>query len=177
MASARICVLHVDSAIIGEIKQFEEDTWAKVKDAASQRQTLFQESKYFKIKLSDKFGDTDGYHVQCYRNFTAVRKVIPEDSSDETKICHLRSDSNIQATSSSGIFPRDCLFCRKVWKSQGKSRAKEKLGNCESFEASDAILAAARALDDSSMLSRISGIDLIAKEVRYHHSCRRSYIQ
>ena len=26
-------------------------------------------------------------------------------------------------------------------------------------------------------LSRISGIDLIAKEVRYHHSCRRSYIQ
>ena len=53
---ARICVLHVDSAIIGEIKQFEEDTWAKVKDAASQRQTLFQESKYFKIKLEDKFG-------------------------------------------------------------------------------------------------------------------------
>ena len=85
MASTRICVLHIDPTVTGKIRQFENDTWAKVKDAASQRKTLFRESKYFKIKLENTFSDMDGYHVQCYRNFTAVRKITVEDSSAETK--------------------------------------------------------------------------------------------
>ena len=86
-----MCVLHIDPAIIGEIRQFENDTWAKVNDAVSQRQTLFRESKYFKIKLEYIVSDMDGYHVQCYGNFTAVRKVTVEDSSAETKQGNLRS--------------------------------------------------------------------------------------
>ena len=139
MALTRICVLHIDPTITGEIRQFENDTWAKVKDAVSQRQTLFRESKYFKVKLEYTFSDMDGYHDQCYRNFTAVRKVKVEDSSAETKQGNLRSDLTFQSSSSSGIFPHECLFCRKVWKSQGKFRAREKLRNCESFQASDAI--------------------------------------
>ena len=100
---------------------------------------MFRESKYFKIKLESTFSDMDGYHVQSYRNFTAVRKVTVEDSSAETKQVNLRSDSNFQSSSSSAIFPHGCLFCRKVWKSKGKFRAREKLGNCEFFQASDAI--------------------------------------
>ena len=63
MALTRICVLHIDPTITGEIRQFENDTWAKVKDAVSQRQTLFRESKYFKVKLEYTFSDMDGYHV------------------------------------------------------------------------------------------------------------------
>ena len=172
-----MCVLHIDPAIIGEIRQFENDTWAKVNDAVSQRQTLFRESKYFKIKLEYIVSDMDGYHVQCYGNFTAVLKVTVEDSSAETKQGNLRSDSNFQSLSSSGIFPHECLFCRKVWKSQGKFRARDKLGKFESFQASDIILAAVRTLNDSSMLSRICGINMIAKGVKYHHSCRKTHLQ
>ena len=88
---------------------------------------------------------------------------------DKTQTCNLHQVLQ--------FFPHECLFCRKVWKSQGKFRAREKLGKCESFQASDAILVAARKLNDSLMLCRISGIDMIAKEAQYHHSCRRTYLQ
>ena len=98
-----MCVLHIDPTITGEIRQFENDTWAKVKDAVSQRQTLFRESIYFKFKLDYTFFDMDGYHVQCYRNFTAVRKITVDDSSAETKQGNRRSDSNFQPSSSFGI--------------------------------------------------------------------------
>ena len=32
-------------------------------------------------------------------------------------------------------------------------------------------------MNDFPMQSKISGIDFIAKEVKYHHSCRRMYLQ
>ena len=172
------CVLHIASDISGEIKQFNDNTWAKVKSAASDRRKFLQESKYFSIKLEDTYKETDGYHMQCYRNFTAVPQVFSKsDADDSSKQHHLRSDSNCPSTSSSGIFPRACLFCNKVWKSLGRNRQTEKLGNCESFAATDAIIKAAQTMNDFPMLSKISGIDLIAKEVKYHHSCRRMYLQ
>ena len=177
MASKLICIIHVSSDITGDIKQFDNDNWAKVLCADANRRKLFQESKYFKIKLKDRFEDTDGYHVQCYRSFTAVPKVSLDCIEESSPYHQLRSHSNNPSTSHSGILPHVCLFCNKVWKSAGRNRQSEKLGNCENLPATEAIVNAAKALNDSSILSKISGIDLIAKEVKYHHSCRRVYLK
>ena len=43
------CVLHITSDISGEIRQFNDTTWAKVKSAASDKRKFRQESKYFSI--------------------------------------------------------------------------------------------------------------------------------
>ena len=39
------------------------------------KRTLFVGSKYFKVKLKDTFGDTDGYLVQYYRNITVILNI------------------------------------------------------------------------------------------------------
>ena len=175
MSSQMTCVLHITSDISGEIRQLNDTTWAKVKSAASDRRKFRQESKYFSIILEDTYKETDGYHMQCYQNFTAVPQV--SSTSDSSKQHHLKSDSICPFTSSSGIFPHAYLSCKKVWKSLGWNRQTEKLGNCESFAATDAIVKAAQTMNDFPMLSKISGIDLIAKDVKYHHSCGRIYLQ
>ena len=60
-------------------------------------------------------------------------------------------------------------------KSKGR-HSKEFPRNCETKDAAEAIYNAAVKCNDEHMLARISGIDLIAKEVKYHHSCKRSYL-
>ena len=167
------CVLHITSDISGEIRQFNDTTWAKVKSAASDKRTFRQESKYFSIILEDRYKETDGYHMQCYQNFTAVPQV--SSTSDSSKQHHLKSDSICPSTSSSGIFPHAYLSCNKKFGSHLGGTGRQK--NWESFAATDAIIKAAQTMNDFPMLSKISGIDLIAKDVKYHHSCRRIYLQ
>ena len=64
-------------------------------------------------------------------------------------------------------------------KSTGKG-TRETLGNCEVPEQSEAIRTAAVALEDDSMITmttKLADVDFIAKEVKYHHSCRRTYLK
>ena len=58
----------------------------------------------------------------------------------------------------------------------GRNKPKEQLGSCEVISVAETIQNAAETLNDDKLLSRISGIDLIAKEVKYHHSCKRQYV-
>ena len=71
------CDLHLcdSTSSDSELKHFENDTWQKIKTAEKLEKTLFSESKYFSIKLPEKYDDTMGYHRQCYKNFTALPKV------------------------------------------------------------------------------------------------------
>ena len=80
------------------------------------------------------------------------------------------------STSSSGILPKVCIFCSTVYKSLGKGK-RESLGNCEVPESGEGIKAAAFTLQDDIMTTKLVGLDFIAKEVKYHHSCRRSYLR
>lgn len=75
---------------------------------------------------------------------------------------------------SSGILPPQCLFC-----GVNKTRRRgphELLGTCETLEASQSIQEAALTLNDFSMFSKISGIALIAKEAKYHHSGKSAHL-
>ena len=87
----------------------------------------------------------------------------------------LRSDINEPSTSESGIFPAVCTLCGSVSKSRGK-RKRGVLGACETNSAEAAIKDAALKLEDDEMLAKISGIDLKAKKMKYHHSCKRTYL-
>ncbi|CAH3184172.1 unnamed protein product, partial [Porites lobata] len=60
-----------------------------------------------------------------------------------------------------------CLFCQ-----QKKSKGTTKLMNVSTFDSCKAIEEAARGRSDKSMLLKISGVDLIAPEAKYHKHCR-----
>ena len=66
------------------------------------------------------------------------------------------------------------LFCGHIKKSKGQ-HGKESLSNCETAVAAKSIYDTVVSLNDVEMLARISCVDIIAKEVKYHHSCKRAY--
>ena len=50
-------------------------------------------------------------------------------------------------------------------------------GSCETLEAGESIRRAAEILHDDEMLNKIAGVDFVAKEVQYHHSCKSKYLK
>ena len=172
------CILHVSDKDITdkEVKQFDDGTWEKTKTAYADRQTVSKESKYFNIKLPDEYDDAMGYHRQCYNDFTAIRKISKESTEPLTsKTQVLRSNVEHPSTSSSGVFQKECIFCNSITKSLGKGR-RESLGSCETENAEQSIRNAVEILHDELILAKIAGIDMKAKEVKYHHSCRKAYL-
>lgn len=72
-----------------------------------------------------------------------------------------------------GLLWKQCLFCSVGRKTRlGKV---ESLSRCETDIGEASIKEAARLKNDFIMIGRIEGVDLIAKEVRLHGSCRRQY--
>ena len=88
----------------------------------------------------------------------------------------LRSlSSGPKATESSTcIFPVVCLLCNTV--RRHKKEKFEFLGSCETKEAAESIQNAARVLVDEQIFAKIAGVDLIAKEAKYHHSCKSAFL-
>ena len=101
-----------------------------------------------------------------------------QEEKEETTNKHLWSASEPPpgSTTTAGIFTRQCLFCNQVRKRK-KAGSEEELGACETKEAERRIREAARVLKDDKILAKISGVDMIAKEVKYHHSCRSEYLK
>ena len=176
MATANIvCLIHRgDTSVNAIIKPFDKKSWETILSAKQLRLSKFSEqSKYHSVcaNLPDEFNTEMGYHLSCYRKFTAVSKTVrPEESivesHDHPQV--LRSKIQHPEATSSGIFKPVCIFCgceRKTVRHK-----VEFLGNCETREAQDAITNAAMLLQDNDMLAKISHIDFVAKEVKYHHT-------
>ena len=64
-------------------------------------------------------------------------------------------------------------FCDNVTHRHKDKR--EFLGKCLTKDAENSIESAAYAIYDVEMLTKIGKVDLIAKEVKCHHSCSKSY--
>ena len=89
----------------------------------------------------------------------------------------LRSDNNeTPCTSSTGGLPKVCLFCDHNIRRTGTGK-REPLRDCQTLDSVNAIKNAAKILKDDRILSKIAGIDMIAKEAKYHHSCKRLFIR
>ena len=67
-----------------------------------------------------------------------------------------------------------CVFCNQHTKRHNNGQ-RESLGSCEAFGAQANIQSALHRHKDEVLLPKLGGIDFIAKEVKYHHSCRRKY--
>ena len=177
------CILHIGQQNKEEVKSFDNETWKRTKTACTTRLHKYSsKSKYYQIclQLKDSYADADGYHSTCYKNFTAVSGES-ETSSNNVTVCPqstfhgvLRSNVHHPSTSSTGVFQRSCLFCGHVQK--GAKGKKEVLGSCLTEMAEKRIKDAAVILQDDMMLAKICDIHFSAKEVKYHHSCRKSYI-
>ena len=85
-----------------------------------------------------------------------------------------RKHIHLQLHPNNGVLQPACIFCN--WsrkKCQGKH---EGLGSCETSDAQEKIRYAAIVLKDEVLLLKIGNVDFIAKEVKYHHSCRKDYL-
>lgn len=174
------CVVHVLKSS-ENLLPISNERWETIcKSATARRQTkMFDQSKYRPVvdALPPKPTQTDGYHRRCYRSFTAIQEnsLIKEDLN-----CNKTMDLRSPAASTSGlstsksrvgIFENKCLYCDKQWKTR-KDGSKEGLGAVQTKDAEEKILMAANLLQENDISARISGIDMIAKEVKFHHSCR-----
>ena len=189
--SQRTCILHQTDISEGKLfenfKAFDKGTWQTVKAVQKQRESKasISSSKYMHIckNLHVHHGETDGYHVSCYKLFTAVSMKGAElcSQTQDMEITCMKPDlvflrSKIQSSipqSSTGVFPKRCIFCDNVTRRHKDKR--EFLGKCLTQYAENSIKRAAYAINDVEMLTKNGYIDLISKEVQYHHSCRKSY--
>ena len=140
-------------------------------------------SKYIIIlsTFPDVFQSNHGYHTLCYKNFTAfftspghLKKIFQPAKKSTT-----RSKVPTIPSTSTGCLPALCISCGKIRKRvKGKW---ENLGNSESRNAEITIRNAAATLNDQALLLMMGnykfgdGPDFVAKEIKYHHSCRRDY--
>ena len=66
-----------------------------------------------------------------------------------------------------------CLFCDK--NRLTKNREEEKLVKCVTKTSEESIKAAAESKQDDTILLKVRGVNLVAKEAHYHNSCRKEY--
>ena len=180
-----ICVLHLDESgeSCGNIKLFSEnfDKWLKVQECLGRRRDQYGKSKYNRTmeSLGRSFELHHGYHSKCYKNFTAISETQNQvQSSSVTRNCRSRKSSDRPSRTS--ILPPECIFCGKVRK---KFKGKWiELGKSETFNAEINIRTAAKELNDQSLLRKIGtydfgcGPDFPAMEARYHHQCKKDYL-
>ena len=109
------------------------------------------------------------WHGKCFQSYTSKRnlsfiKPLPFAESQERHVDRPSSRSQVNAVDWSL-----CLFCQHK-----KSNGTTKLINFSTFDS--CIAEAARRRSDESMLLKISGVDLIAAEAKYHKHCHSQYV-
>lgn len=165
----------------GHLLPVTEDRWATILKSADARKqtTRYEKSKYRAVveSLSSATTGVDGYHRRCYSAFTAIQgsstKTVDDQQPCSSKDLRSTTPSPVTAKEKSrlGIFENKCLYCNKQWKTLSDG-TKEGLGSVQTKNAENKIREAAKLLGDNTVLVKISGIYLIAKEVKFHHSCR-----
>ena len=108
------------------------------------------------------------WHGKCFQSYTSKRNLsfIEPLPFAERHVDRPSLRSQVNAVDWSV-----CLFCQ-----QKKSKGTTKLMNVSTFDLCKAIEEAARRRSDESMLLKISGVDLIAVEAKYHKHCRSQYV-
>ena len=184
------CIIHVQSGVKGKLLPWRHDKWEVIQRACVARKASrnYHSSKYrpFIEALPDNPGETDGYHAKCYSSFTAVPQpavamassvhhVGPEKKLLRSDVSQTSSSSSSDCDkSSSGIFPKVCFFCEKVVKRRSDG-TREYLGSLQTENARQRIIEVAHVLKLPNLIVKLSGVNPISKELKFHHSCRALY--
>ncbi len=177
----RQCTLHIGCKTTKEeIKLFDEKTWlniCKVKHAHLNKSNA-SSSKYFDLCkcLPDNRQETYGYHSTCYSNFTSISMTThgaPDNDYGDSAVEKVTSDA-YKAILRSQIEP----FLKPASTSKRKrcGSKTELVGHCETTEAALKIKATAEKINDFKLLAKISDVSFCAKEIKYHHTCRKEYL-
>lgn len=161
------------------MKLFGPDRWEKARDAAARRLTL-QTDRFFDVSEEIRaIEQPEGkyYHTNCFSQFCACAiKRQPYDDNEPSQPPKkvTRSTSGHPSTNERGVLGDSCLFCGKMRKRR-KSQRSEPLSQCLTMDGCKSIVCAAMKKGDTRILGL--GEDLIAKEAKYHNSCRRNYVR
>ena len=176
-----MCILHVgEGKSDGSITLFTDETLTKCEDILIIRKT--QKLKYSDIVMPDSAGGESGFHIECYRRFTALSKVQREkmqveqkekNSADSSSYLTRSNIGGPLSSSKTGIFPKECIFCSKKDRKHNKQKQKLIVASTTNFESN--VKTYAEWLNDETMLLRIMNEDFVSKEVLYHGICRVEY--
>ena len=130
--------------------------------------------KYKNVVLPEHIGGPEGYHMSCYRRFTALNKEYMKSDSVCTTVNYTtRSRTSPLPSTSTGIPPKNCIFCGK--KDKKHNNKKQPLVSVETVDFEDKIKEYATLLEDQKMLAKLGDVDFVAKEIVYHAICRTKY--
>ncbi|KZS05616.1 Uncharacterized protein APZ42_031132 [Daphnia magna] len=160
------CVLHVDSKVAYNEKGillFNEKSLEKCKKA----QTVYESrgsSKYKAVQLPMVPDGCSGYHVKCYSSYTSVSKQeisAAQPSHEHVDLNGIGGYSDeTHPSSQSGTDVADRTL-------RSGTKASTSSVNTRTGVTKDAL-----AVENAALLRKIHKIDFVAKEVRYHNSCR-----
>ena len=181
-----VCVVHYDRCRDVEIRPLTDSQIDSIREAAAVRQAQVPEGHRLDFichnvpPAFDK--NIHGAHRWCFKNFTNVSRLrsrsvtpVPPTTAAQSRVS---GRSSCTSRPSAAIFPQDkCIFCGINRKYKKGSRTLEVLAKCLTETAETVIKEAARSKDDFRLLGEIDGVDLIAKEARYHESCRKDYVR
>ena len=77
-------------------------------------------------------------------------------------------------SSNKRILKNVCKFCDMTWRSRQCSKGD--LDSCDSIEAKTKIMHAGKVLHDNHLLLEVGQTDFVGREVRYHHTSCKEYL-
>jgi len=172
--SGLTCIVHYSDVVDSDVIRFTDHAFQTIKTAATVRQ--FQVNPRWRLNsVCDALptaldSAVHGRHSNCFKRFSHTGYMnVPDDDS-----AAVRSSGRKPSVSTSVLFPNDrCIICERGRKV--KNGVVDELVKCSWKPTADKILDAALQKQDSVLLGRIDGIDMLAKEAHYHSSCRRNY--
>ena len=134
--------------------------------------------KYADTALPSIVDHQSGYHMSCYQKFIALPKKhrLEEKEKVTTKLESVSRRSLNESfiiSSSTGIFKPVCIFCNQSRKRSGEKTLD--LICAASKEIENSIIKFAQQKNDDAVLTKITCVAFVLKEVRYHGPRRVKY--
>jgi hypothetical protein len=180
-APVRKCIIHCAGGRISEkLTDVSEKAFSSIKREADVKRhgelTVSESILRIIDNLPEVISNAEhGMHRECFNKFTAntARQERKRQAEENIAPCSSKVSRRSGKLDQSTVFEPLCIFCGKTQKH--KKGKLEYLTKCMSFDAVTAINDAAERKKDESLLTKIRGVDLIAKEAQYHWACHRSY--
>ncbi|KAL4113704.1 hypothetical protein QTP88_017283 [Uroleucon formosanum] len=182
MSIPKKCLICSNGEEVEKVVLFNDNSKQKFSSSLKIRQK--NSFKYCDVVLPEVFNSQDGYHIKCYRKFTALPSTLQNQldsyshnaSTSSSSVCEINTRSN-QSTKliegNASIFKSVCIFCEKTRKKHNGKAQSLHLCETKNFELS--IKQYMNEMNDVSMQTKLSNIDFVAKEVKYHNICRVAY--
>ena len=178
------CVVHyvMKDVSYSELKAISQNQYERLNEAKLIRQQSSERNQHAEQCSLIPQGDFDvnlhGVHLEpCFKKFTGIiakskkRKAV-EDISTVNRPKRSKNDATC---STSGIFPKHCIFCKKR-----RITIKRRIftqHTLTTLSAEHKIRQAAEKKNDAELIVQISAVDLIAKELMMHKQRHLDYVR